>query len=252
MQTRVLDHGYVEYVEHWGSDEAIIAAARMSTGKGFLGWGPLEDDCPRCKGDGDEGPFACPECRGTGKKPGDEKLLRYLWGHRHHTPFEMAGLTVEVQAPIFVLRQWFTHRTQSRSEHSARYSALEPLDYLPTLDRLEREAGANRQARGDAPLDRDAAARWLKELDAIYGLLESHYQRGLRAGVPREVARVVLPLARYSKMRCSANLRNWLHFLGLRLDGHAQGEIREYARAVGSLVAGHFPRTWALFTEGRA
>src|SRR5690606_23323400 len=102
---KVLDHGYVRLVEAWGSDERIIEAARMSTGKGFLGWGPKEDG-----------------------KPGDEKLLRYLWEHKHATPFEMAGLVVEVQAPIFVFREWHRHRTQSFSELSARYVPMPDLD----------------------------------------------------------------------------------------------------------------------------
>ncbi len=87
--TAVLDHGYCRYVGHWGSDEAIIEAARMSTDGAFRGWGTAADG-----------------------KPGDERLLAYLWKHGHMTPFEMAGLTVEVQAPIMVFREWHRHRTQ--------------------------------------------------------------------------------------------------------------------------------------------
>src|SRR5690606_17419484 len=121
---KVLDHGYVRLVEAWGSDERIIEAARMSTGKGFLGWGPKEDG-----------------------KPGDEKLLRYLWEHKHATPFEMAGLIVEVQAPIFVLREWHRHRTQSFNELSARYVPMPDLDYMPTVERvLMPPDGKNKQA----------------------------------------------------------------------------------------------------------
>jgi len=116
----VLDHGYVNFVESWGSDERIIESARMSTNKGFQGWGNSEP-CAHCDGKGG-GPMAisvgyveCPMCNGKGwrgKKQGDEKLLRYLWEHKHWTPFEMAGLTIEVQAPIFVFREWHRHRTQ--------------------------------------------------------------------------------------------------------------------------------------------
>ena len=83
MRTEVLDHGYVELVESWGSDERIVEAARMSTGKGFLGWGPKEDG-----------------------SAGDEKLLKFLWENKHATPFEMGGMVIEVQAPIFVFREW--------------------------------------------------------------------------------------------------------------------------------------------------
>src|SRR3990167_11190088 len=106
---KILDHGYVELVTPnglWGSDEAIIEAARMSTGKGFQGWGPI--DVYR---DGTK----------VGEKSGDEKLLAYLWDNKHNTPFEMAGMVIEVKAPIFVFREWRRHRAQSSKEMSARY-----------------------------------------------------------------------------------------------------------------------------------
>lgn len=259
-EIKVLDHGYLKLVETWGSEERIIEAARMSTGKGFLGWGPLV--CSKCNGNGtdiyiDMGPKfpnagrLCNTCQGSGKIPGDEKLLRYLWENKHHTPFEMAGLTVEVQAPIMVFRQWFTHRTQSRNEHSARYGPLPAMDYLPTLERLEAETTDNRQAQGTAAFDGEAAGKWLAALDGYYNYGEQLMQQALAAGVPKELARLSNTVGRYSKMRCSANLRNWFHFLGLRMDSHAQYEIRQYANAVGDLVAALFPRTWAMFTEGR-
>lgn len=102
---RVLDHGFINCVETWGSDERIVEAARMSTGKGFLGWGPR---CSSCGGD-----FPCLGCgNAESHKPGDEKLLAYLYDNRHSTPFEMGGLIIEVQAPIFVFREWHRHRTQ--------------------------------------------------------------------------------------------------------------------------------------------
>jgi thymidylate synthase (FAD) len=106
---QVLDHGYVEYVTHWGSDEDIIRAARMSTNKGFQGWGGTI--CPHCQYSNTEVPEDS-TCWGPDNKHewqttvGDEKLLRYLYEHKHMTPFEMAGLTIEVQAPIMVFREW--------------------------------------------------------------------------------------------------------------------------------------------------
>ena len=107
MKKSILDHGYVELVEDWGSDERIIEAARMSTGKGFLGWGPKhrEHCVPGMGGDFDN-------CSCGRNQPGDEKLLAYLWNNKHATPFEMAGFVIEVQAPIFVFREWHRHRTQ--------------------------------------------------------------------------------------------------------------------------------------------
>lgn len=244
----VLDFGYLELVESWGSDESIICAARMSTSGSFLGWGPRCVSCGKAFPESDGDVCLTPECGGKERKPGDEKLLRYLWKNRHATPFEMAGLTVEVQAPIMTFRQWFTHRTQSRNEHSARYGPLPPLDYLPTIERLEVEATDNRQAQGTAAFDREMAKHWLAALADYYRRGEELMQLALAAGVPKELARLSNTVGRYSKMRCSANLRNWLHFLGLRMDPAAQFEIRQFANAVGQIIAEKFPRTWELFT----
>lgn len=521
----VLDHGYAKLVGAWGSDEEIIEAARMSTNKGFKGWG-------------------------TPDKPGDEKLLRYLWTNKHATPFEMAGLTVEVQAPIFVFRQWHRHRTQclapdtlvhferlgkngkrhvykmriedvwkkwqpttrktrpqrqtnalgkrqriqgmslrrmneetqeieythvvdviksapkpmvrvttasgrsivatrahrfvtsrgwdtlgsaikkgsmlalegttrakaqrwerptvdevneqwrpvvdwenyyevsnegrvrrladgraskpkkntigaqgydvvslsrdgksytytvhrlvlsafvgecpegcearhlngnrgdarltnlewgtarenaadrirhdsqqrlctvfeeivsveevgklptydlsvegpwhnfvadgfivhnSYNEMSARYTPLPDVNYLPSVERLLVNSKTNKQAgtsAGAGVLDERGAEVFRAQLERSYASAEAVYQGALKAGVPKELARVHLPVARYSRMRASANLRNWLAFLTLRLDPHAQYEIRVYAEAVGSFIEQAFPRTWELFAEG--
>ena len=225
---QVLDHGYLNFVDAWGSDEQIIEAARMSTSKGFKGWG-------------------------DSVHPGDEKLLRYLWDHKHSTPFEMAGLTIEVQAPIFVFRQWHRHRTQSYNEMSARYTPLPAIDYLPTVERLMVNSTTNKQAgtaHGARELTEATAERCRVELRKHYKHAEELYQCALDLGVPKELARIHLPVARYSRMRASANLRNWLAFLTLRHDSHAQEEIRVYAEALGQIVAAKFPRTWELFAEG--
>ena len=222
---KILDNGYVKYIESWGSDQRIIESARMSSGKGFLGWG-------------------------TPEKPGDEKLLAYLWKHRHTTPFEQCGLSVEVQAPIMVFREWHRHRTQSYNEFSARYAQMPNLHYLPTLDRVKRTSTKNKQAQGVAPLAPDVMIeQWLREADDLQQQVYAHYEAGLELGIPKEVARINTPVARYSRMVDSANLLNWLRFLGLRQAEDAQWEIRQYADAVGVLISEMFPRTWALFNE---
>jgi|CXWL01.1.fsa_nt_gi thymidylate synthase (FAD) len=228
MRIDLLDNGYIELIESWGSDERIVESARMSTNKGFQGWG-------------------------TKDTPGDEKLLCYLWEHKHATPFEMAGATFEVQAPLIVFREWHRHRTQSYNELSARYTPMPDRNYLPSMDRLMQNAsGSNKQA-GTVPdaaqLTGDAAARWLEGLCQHYLDAETLYQEGLKAGVPKELARLVIPVGRYSRMRASANLRNWLGFLTLRLDPHAQYEIRVYAQALSGLLRDKFPRTMQLFEE---
>lgn len=232
-QIDLLDHGYIRFVEHWGKGDAdineagIIEAARMSTGKGFLGW------------------------------ENDMRLLTYLYENKHSSPFEFAGMTVEVKAPIFVFREWQRHRTQSYGELSARYSPVPDQHYMPGLDNIERrimEAGKNKQARGinDRIPTREEIRDWLLALQTAYTQTQYVYKTGLDLGIPKEIARCPMPVARYSVMRASANLRNWLAFLTLRMAPYAQWEIRQYANAVGSLISLAFPRTWSLFEKERA
>lgn len=258
---QVLDHGYVNLVESWGSDERIIEAARMSTKKGFEGWTKI---CPDCNGAGtDEEEFAdflpdtltinCRTCHGMGEIAGDTKLLRYLYEHKHMTPFEMGGLVLEVQAPIFVFREWHRHRTQSYNELSSRYTPIPDVNYIPSVERLMMNAGGtNKQAgtiKGADILTEERAAMWRGDLEDAYKQAEIEYQVALSMGVPKELARILLPVGRYSRMRASANLRNWLGFLTLRLDESAQWEIRQYAEAVADILKPLFPRTYELFSE---
>lgn len=251
---QVLDHGYIELVEAWGSDERIVEAARMSTGKGFLRWDA--GACPACSPDGGEtnGP-GCPMCEGKGEVRGDVHLLRRLWTLKHATPFEMGGLIIEVQAPIAAFREWQRHRTQSYNEMSARYVPLPDFNYVPTVERLLISSKMNKQAgtiKGAEELMETEAAAYRERLIAEYASQERLYQSALKAGVPKELARMHIGVGRYSRMRASANLRNWLAFLTLRMDPAAQWEIRQYANEVGKIVADRFPRTWELFSTPRS
>lgn len=257
MKIDVLDHGYVEFIESWGSDERIIEAARMSTNKGFKGWGKAE--CPKCgwtyEGVDAHAKSTCEGCGfvGVNFTDGDERLLGYLYRNKHSTPFEMAGLVIEVKAPIFVFRQWHRHRTQSYNEMSARYTPLPAEDYVPSVERLMVNSTKNKQAgkaKGASDLTEESAAIARESMVNNYKAAELAYKAHLKAGVPKELARLVLPVARYSRMRASANLRNWLAFLTLRMDSHAQYEVRVYADAVGEFIKEKFPRTWKLFVEG--
>lgn len=254
MKIELLDHGYASIIESWGSDQAIIEAARMSTNKGFLGWGG--EICQACNESSwtptpTDADGRCIQCKGTGKTIGDEKLLGYLYRNKHSTPFEMAGMTIEVKAPIFVFREWHRHRTQSYNEMSARYVPLPNENYVPSIQRVWEGANApttNKQAQGNGKyLSDDAAQAWISDLQEAYDNAELLYQRGINLGIPKELARLIVPVARYSKMRASANLRNWLAFLTLRKAPNAQYEIRVYADAVGQFIADRFPRTWELF-----
>jgi thymidylate synthase (FAD) len=224
VKVQVLDQGYVELVETWGSEERIIEAARMSTNKGFVDWDK------------------------------DAKLLHYLYKHEHMTPFEMCGAIFEVKAPIFVFREWHRHRTQSYNEMSARYVPLPDENYIPeATDTHDRAMGAfyttNRQASavsGKMP-EFEKIKEWRTRLANAYYAAQEAYEYGLSVGVPKELARLSTPVGRYSRMRASANLRNWLQFLELRTAPGAQLEIQHYALAVQSLLTEHFPRTLAEF-----
>jgi thymidylate synthase (FAD) len=265
IEIPVLDHGYVRLIESWGSDERIIEAARMSTNKGFMGWGGVEP-CPDCEANGllseqdhlyMDWPYAvkgqdCKTCNGTAKKIGDERLLKYLYNNNHMTPFEMAGLILEIQAPIFVFREWHRHRTQSYNELSARYTPLPDVNYMPTVERCMVVSATNKQAgaiKGADELTHDRVLMWLEALEKSYAIAENVYQLGLAWGIPKEVARLPVPVARYSRMRASTNLRNWLGFLTLRSEKNpgAQWEIRQFGNAVEQFVTQAFPRTWKLW-----
>lgn len=229
IEIQVLLSGYVKEVETWGSDQRIVEAARMSTNKGFVVWG-------------------------DGEKPGDERLLKYLYTNKHMTPFEMAGLVIEVKAPIFVFREWHRHRTQSYNEMSARYIPLPDENYIPTIDDVITRASAqtrNKQAQGAAGVvpDEWMVSDWLERLEYVYQAAQQVYEEGIEMGIPKEIARLPVPVARFSRMRASANLRNWFGFLSLRMDPAAQQEIRVCANAVGEIIKARFPRSWELFAE---
>jgi thymidylate synthase (FAD) len=262
----VLDHGYVRLVETWGSDQAIIEAARMSTDKGFLGWGPRR--CQDCTdgtmtlkraagwlgdghGEAGESTVQCLTCKGTALVPGDEKLLAHLYRHKHSTPFEFAGMVIEVQAPLMVFREWQRHRTQSYTELSARYTPMPDLNYVPTVDRIMIPGGSNKQAQGTGEeLTRESAEEFISELEEAYRTAQFSYAYGLSKGVPKELARLCVPVGRYSRMRAAANLRNWMGFLVLRTAKDAQWEIRQYANVVRDIISEQFPRTYALYANG--
>jgi thymidylate synthase (FAD) len=249
---KILDHGYLKLIESWGSDEKIIEAARMSTNKGFQGWGPKHsDNCPSQSFEAfykqKDMPCNCEP------KTGDEKLLRYLYEHKHATPFEMAGMVIEVQAPIFVFREWHRHRTQSYNEMSARYTQMPDVHYVPSVERIMQggQDTKNKQGSGMLAIDYTQAENIRMQISSLQAAIYTQYSQFLGVGLAKELARINTPVSRYSRMRASANLRNWLAFLTLRMDKAAQWEIRQYAEQVSVLISHLFPRTWELFIEGK-
>jgi len=255
--------GYVRLVETWGSDERIVESARMSTDGAFRGWGPRS--CQTCAGTGhvsttSTGPgFAiahdvdCPGCQGKGSLPGDEKLLRYLHEHHHATPFEFAGMAVEFQVPIFVIRQIHRHRAAGYNELSGRYTEMSESFWLPQPSDIRRQGGSNKQGSlADDSEGWQARAKVAAEMiEASCMASWGWYRQLVELGVAKEQARAVLPLAQMTRCRMTTSLRMWLHFLGLRLDSHAQPETRDVAEACAGFLRGAFPRTMGLFDEGR-
>jgi thymidylate synthase (FAD) len=253
----VLDHGYVRLISHMGSDQEIIEDARMSTDGAFRGWGPRPcPDCGKLPPDGSPGSAYtawhvdaedCP----THKFPsGDEKLLQYMAVNGHTSPFEGGVAKFEVQAPIMVFRQWHRHRTQSYNEMSGRYVVLPDLYYVPSIERLM--AGAKGKANKQGS-ESGITERFAHEAQALiikgHETNRAHYMALETAGLSNELARLVLPVTQYSRMRATANLWNWVRFLRQRCDEHAQWEIRQYANAVRDLLSTLFPRSMALLMK---
>ena len=216
-----LDHGFVRVVDYMGDDAAIVQAARVSYG------------------------------RGTKTVHGDRGLIRYLMRHRHTTPFEMCELKLHVKLPIFVARQWIRHRTANVNEYSARYSVMDTEFYQPRAEDLAMQASDNRQGRG-LVLDAERAAEVLHLLKRDAAQAFDTYTHLIDdQALARELARIGLPLSAYTQWYWKVDLHNLLHFLSLRMDSHAQYEIRVFAEAIGQVVADWVPLAWEAFCDYR-
>ena len=215
-----------------GDDAAIVQAARVSYGSGTKG---VRDD---------------------------RALIRYLMAHAHSTPFEMAEIKLHVKMPIFVARQWIRHRTASVNEYSARYSIIEDESYLPADEAIAAQSGTNRQGRG-AAFDNKAAAAVRARMESASRRAYADYRAllnerddgaGLNPGAPglaRELARSVLPVSFYTQWYWKSDLHNLFRFLELRMDAHAQWEIRQYADAIAGIVEQWVPLAWEAFRDYR-
>jgi thymidylate synthase (FAD) len=221
----VLDHGFVRLVDHMGSDLSISRAARVSYD---AAWRAGEDE------------------------GSDERLIRYLWKHKHTTPFEAVEFQFEVHAPIFVFRQWHRHRTWSFNELSARYRPLPEVFYVPDPAVIGVQSANSKQARhlDDGSDPHGIRANMAAEMSRAGKAAFETYRYLLAQGAPRELARSVLPVSTYSHMFAKTNLRNLLHFLSLRCDAHAQYEIRVYADAMRELIRPIVPVAVAAWEAG--
>lgn len=215
----VLDDGFVRVVDYMGGDASVVQAARVSYGTG------------------------------TRRVHQDRGLIRYLLRHRHTTPFEMCELKLHVRVPMDAWRQWIRHRSASVNEYSTRYSiAIDAAQATPT-GAWRRQAEGNRQGSEGFLDEADGAALTAQER-RLHAEARRVYDERLAKGVAREQARKDLPLSTYTEAYWKVDLHNLLHFLRLRMDAHAQLEIRAYAEAIGREIVAHWcPITWEAFLE---
>ena len=216
---KVLDDGFVRVVDYMGADESIVQAARVSYG------------------------------RGTRKLHEDRGLIRYLMRHWHTTPFEMCEIKLHVRVPMDCWRQWIRHRTASVNEYSTRYSIAVDASQRTPEDRWRQQSSDNRQ--GSMGMLDPVQGKMLSAREAeLQDFARSIYEERLDLGVAREQARKDLPLSTYTEAYWKVDLHNLLHFLRLRMDAHAQQEIRDYATVIGEqVVAKWCPFAWEAFLD---
>ena len=211
-------HGYVKLIDSIGNDQRIVDAARTSYGKG------------------------------TKSSRSNKGLIRYLMRHDHTSPFEMVDFTFLVQCPMSVWRQWIRHRTVSINEYSTRYS--EAIDLIDEVDPENWRLQSNINKQGSEGRLSDSAGRLVShQQNLLHTQIRKLYQDKLKIGISREQARDDLPLGTYTRAYWKINLHNLFHFLKLRLDLHAQQEIREYAQAIATLIKPVVPVAFEAFED---
>lgn len=214
----VLNAGHICLVDVMGDDQSIVRAARVTTGGVNKG---LERD---------------------------RRLIRYMMRHKHTSPFEFAEIVLFVRVPMDVWRQWSRHRTASIQEYSTRYS--------PAIENTEGTRPEQWRAQGSDNDDIDVISMVDREVlsdmeGGLHRVARGVYQELLAAGVTREQARKELPLCTYTDCFWKIDLHNLLHFLQLRLDAHAQYEIRQYAGVIAEIVSVWVPMVWEAFVDYR-
>lgn len=218
-QIDCLDKGFVRLVDYMGDDNAIVQAARVSYGEG------------------------------TKQVSQDRGLIRYLMRHSHTTPFEMVEFKFHVKLPIFVARQWIRHRTANVNEYSGRYSIMKDEFYVPDMDQVRPQSVVNKQGRSEERLPEEQVRRVTEIFESTQRSAYAGYEEMLAYDLAREIARNNLPLSLYTEWYWKIDLHNLFHFLRLRLDAHAQYEIRVYGEALAELVRPIVPFAWEAFED---
>ena len=219
QEIKVLDKGFVRLVDYLGGDQRIVQAARVSYGAG------------------------------TKSYRQDRALIHYLLRNDHTSPFEQVTLTFHAKMPIFVARQWVRHRTARLNEISGRYSIMKDEFYVPEPDQMRGQSEDNKQARSAEALPSAVVEKMLAEISNDQSELYGHYEGMVGEGLAREVARINLPLSLYTEWYWQIDLHNLLRFLHLRMDSHAQYEIRVFAEAMAVCAKAVAPMAYEAFEE---
>ena len=219
VKTNILDHGQVVLLDVFGSDARIAESARVSYGKG------------------------------TKKTSNDTALIRYLMRHKHTSPFEMCEVLFYLKVPIFVARQLVRHRTANINEVSGRYSELSEETYTPDETQLGPQSAINNQGRAETETSIQTKRAQREIINAAHESFQSYDRLLTVTNVSKEISRVVLPLSTYTELYWKCDLHNFFHFCKLRLDSHAQYEIRVMARAMFDAVAPFFPIATSAFRD---
>jgi thymidylate synthase (FAD) len=214
----VLDKGFVRLVDYLGGDERVVQSARVSYGAG------------------------------TKTFREDAGLIDYLLRNRHTSPFEQVVMTFHIKLPIFVARQWIRHRTARLNEISGRYSVMNDDFYIPAPEDVSLQSTDNKQGRSGA-VDPEEAEKVRAGFEAAQKKAYGDYRELVDRGIARELARINLPLSVYTEWYWQIDLHNLFHFLELRLDPHAQKEIRLYAEILFDIAKKTAPRCCASFEE---
>lgn len=219
VEIKVLNKGFVRLVDYMGGDARIVQSARVSYGDG------------------------------TKSVREDLALIDYLLRNEHTSPFEQVVLTFHIKTPIFVARQWVRHRTARMNEISGRYSVMADEFFVPPIEDIRPQSKINKQGRSDDPLSDDIKNEFVNTLENDQAALYARYQRYIEHDVARELARVNLPLSLYTQFYWQIDLHNLFHFLKLRLDAHAQKEIRDYGVALATCAKAVAPMAYAAFEK---
>ena len=213
----VLDKGFVRLVDYMGSDARIVQSARVSYGEG------------------------------TKTYRQDQGLINYLLRNEHTSPFEQVSFTFHIKMPIFVARQWIRHRTAKVNEISGRYSIMAEEAYIPEKEHINLQSDDNKQARSDEMVSPEMQNKVIELLQKDQERSFETYKELLDLGIARELSRINLPLSLYTQWYWKIDLHNLFHFLKLRLDKHAQYEIRVYAEVMLEIIKNVCPMACEAF-----